>query len=170
MAGALGDDSCAPGLPSHGEHYFWVYPPQLPEPKRLSLTDTPRTWSPETLGVPAFAFIIYAIAHVLTSALPELSPGDLSSFREPHHRRIILRKYNLAYEAVTIELFFRSSCILQVMLIELIIIVITFQLQWVDFAKQNEIFSFFGFKYHRRRRSKTPTRGLVFFLLSIDVL
>lgn len=48
MSGALGDDSCAPGLPSHGEHYFWVYPPQLPEPKRLSLTDTRRARRPRS--------------------------------------------------------------------------------------------------------------------------
>lgn len=93
MSGALGDDSCAPGLPSHGEHYFWVYPPQLPEPKRLSLTDTPRVHRPKTLGAPAFAFITYTIAHVLTPVLPELSPGDLSSFHSPRDESIILCKH-----------------------------------------------------------------------------
>lgn len=83
MSGALGDDSCAPGLPSHGEHYFWVYPPQLPEPKRLSLTDTRQARRPRSC-------ITYTIAHVLTPVLPELSPGDLSSFRSSQDQNILL--------------------------------------------------------------------------------
>lgn len=83
MSGALGDDSCAPGLPSHGEHYFWVYPPQLPEPKRLSLTDTRRARRPRS------CIRVHYLYDVLTPVLPELSPGDLSSFRSSHDEIIL---------------------------------------------------------------------------------